>query len=100
MNARELANRLYSKNSLWPGEDYGELLQKTRNNETFVRSGAYKPWCLASNGEAWFADELLQDSAKRPVLSAEYAIPNRATFFIARRDRTVSGEPRTIVDRI
>eukprot|EP00959_Pyramimonas_sp_CCMP1952_P296020 6192267-Pyramimonas_sp.AAC.1 len=52
LNARELANRLYSNSNLWSGEDYDELLRKTRYNETFVRSEAYKRMCAPSDGEA------------------------------------------------
>eukprot|EP00959_Pyramimonas_sp_CCMP1952_P171057 3574200-Pyramimonas_sp.AAC.1 len=56
--------------------------------------------CAASNGDAWLVDHLLQNSTKRPVLSAEYAILNWAKFFIARRDRTALGETMTIAARI
>eukprot|EP00959_Pyramimonas_sp_CCMP1952_P456701 9473607-Pyramimonas_sp.AAC.1 len=56
--------------------------------------------CALHRMETWLADQLLQDSVERPVLSAENVIQNWATFFIARRDRTVSGEPRTIADRV
>eukprot|EP00959_Pyramimonas_sp_CCMP1952_P240057 5016761-Pyramimonas_sp.AAC.1 len=66
-----MANCLHGKSSLWPGEDYDELLRKTRNNDTFVRSEACERLCAASNGDAWLADELFQDRAKRSVLSAE-----------------------------
>eukprot|EP00959_Pyramimonas_sp_CCMP1952_P132423 2768985-Pyramimonas_sp.AAC.1 len=61
LNAREPANRLYSKNNLWPGEHYDELLQKAGNNKTFVHSEAYKRLCAPSNGEARLTDQLLQD---------------------------------------
>eukprot|EP00959_Pyramimonas_sp_CCMP1952_P206093 4309867-Pyramimonas_sp.AAC.1 len=63
---------------------------------TFVRSEAYDRLRAASNGDAWLADQLLQDSAKRLVLSAEYVIPNWAKLFIARRGRTGPREPMTI----
>eukprot|EP00959_Pyramimonas_sp_CCMP1952_P362644 7594532-Pyramimonas_sp.AAC.1 len=83
----------------WLNASTARLTCCERNNETFVHSEAYDGLCVASNGEAWLADQFLQDSAERPVLSAEYVIPNWAQLFIARRERTVSGEPKTIAGR-
>eukprot|EP00959_Pyramimonas_sp_CCMP1952_P206119 4310326-Pyramimonas_sp.AAC.1 len=52
LNAGELANRLYSNDKLWPGEDYDELLRKIRSNKTFVHGEACDRLCVASNGDA------------------------------------------------
>eukprot|EP00959_Pyramimonas_sp_CCMP1952_P030997 650104-Pyramimonas_sp.AAC.1 len=63
---------------------YDDLVRKLKNNERFGHRAAHDRLCAASNGEIWLAEQLLQDSAKRQILSAESAIPNWAKFILGR----------------
>eukprot|EP00959_Pyramimonas_sp_CCMP1952_P009633 200966-Pyramimonas_sp.AAC.1 len=87
----------HSTNNMLPRENYEESSHD--NNETFEHSEACKRLRAPSHGEALLAKQFLQETTKRPVLSAGYAIPNWAKISLTRRDRSVAGEPRAISDR-
>ena len=94
LNLLQLMDRKYSRNNMWPEEDFDERVRQLRAGAQPVDHGQpYKQLIKSSAAEIWLAYQMLQPDTRRAPLGASYLVPNWAKFFVCKRDRSVANPP-------